>query len=59
MYSEYILRRVGFKDNIGIKVGGRTVNNLRYVDDTTILAEDKEDKKKTIKKLKMRVRKPD
>jgi hypothetical protein len=28
MYSEYILRRVGFKDNIGIKVGGRAINNL-------------------------------
>jgi hypothetical protein len=28
MYSEYILRRVGFRDNIGIKVGGRTINNL-------------------------------
>ena len=29
LYSEYILRRVGFEDNIGIKVGGRTINNLR------------------------------
>jgi len=28
LYSEYILRKVGFEDNIGIKVGGRTVNNL-------------------------------
>jgi len=28
MYSEYILRRVGFEDNTGIKVGGRTINNL-------------------------------
>jgi hypothetical protein len=40
--SEYILRRVGFEDNKRIKVGGRTINNLRYVDDTTILAGDKE-----------------
>jgi len=39
------LRRVGFEDNIGIKVGGRTINNLWYADDTTILAEDKEDMK--------------
>ena len=30
MYSEYIFRRVGFEDNIGIKIGGRTINNLRY-----------------------------
>jgi hypothetical protein len=52
MYSEYILRRVGFEDNIGIKIGGRTINNLRYADDTTILTEDKEDMRKLLKKLK-------
>jgi hypothetical protein len=46
LYCEYILRRVGFEEGKGIKVGGRTINNLRYVDDTTILAEDKEDLKK-------------
>jgi hypothetical protein len=45
LYSEYILRRVGFEDDKGIKVGGETINNLRYADDTTILAEDKEDLK--------------
>jgi hypothetical protein len=28
MYSLYILRRLGFEDNIGIKIGGRTINNL-------------------------------
>ena len=28
MYSEYILRRVGFEDNVGVKVEGRTINNL-------------------------------
>jgi hypothetical protein len=49
MYSKYILRRVGFDDNIGIKVGGRTTNNLRYADDTTILAEDKEGMRKLLK----------
>jgi hypothetical protein len=47
LYSEYILRRVGFEDVKGITVGGRTINNLRYADDTTILAEIKEDPKKT------------
>jgi hypothetical protein len=51
MYSEYILRRVGFEDNIGIKIGGRTINNL-YVDDTTVLTENKEDMGKLPKKLK-------
>jgi hypothetical protein len=41
LYSEYILRRVGFEDDKGIKVGRRIINNLRYADDTTILAEGK------------------
>jgi len=60
MYSKYILRRVGFKDNIGIRIWGRTINNLRvrYADDTTVLTEDKEDMRKLLKKLKG-VRKPD
>jgi hypothetical protein len=43
---------VGFEDNIGIKVAWRTMNNLRYADDTTILTEDKEDMRKLLKKLK-------
>jgi hypothetical protein len=46
------MRRVGLEDEKGIKVGGRTINNLRYADDTTILAEDKEDLEKILKKLK-------
>jgi hypothetical protein len=52
MFSEYIVRKVGCEDNIGIKVGGRTINNLRYADDTTILAKEKEDLEKLLKKLK-------
>jgi hypothetical protein len=52
MYSEYIVRKVGFEDNIGIKIGGRTINNLRYADDTTVLAEEKEEIEKLLKKLK-------
>ena len=59
VYSEYILRRAGFEDNIGINIGGRTINNLRYADDTTLLAEDKEDMRKLLKKVKEEVRKPD
>jgi hypothetical protein len=50
---EYILRRVGFELEKGIKVGGRTINNLRYADDTTILAEDKGGLKKLLKKTKI------
>jgi hypothetical protein len=52
MYSEYRVRKVGFEDNIGIKIGGRTIKNLRYADDTTILAEDKRRHEETTKKLK-------
>jgi hypothetical protein len=48
MYNEYIVRKVGFKDNIG-KIGGRTINNLLYADDTTVLAEEKEDMEKLLK----------
>jgi hypothetical protein len=59
MYSEYILRKVGLEDNVGIKVGGRTINNLRYAGDTTILTEDKEDIRKLLKTLKKSVRRPD
>jgi SepF-like predicted cell division protein (DUF552 family) len=52
MCRECILRRVGFEDCIGIKTGGRTINNLRYADDTTLLTEDKEDMRKLLKNIK-------
>jgi hypothetical protein len=52
MFSEYIVRKVRFENNMGIKIGGRTINNLRYADDTTILAEEKENTEKLLKKLK-------
>jgi hypothetical protein len=50
------VRKVGFEDNIGINIGGRTINNLRYADDSTILAEEKEDMEKLTKKTKRRER---
>jgi hypothetical protein len=43
------LRKLGFEDDKGIKVGGRTVNNLRYANGTAILAEDKKDLKRLLK----------
>ena len=49
MYSEYTVRKVEFEDNIGIKIGGRTINILLYADNTTILAEEKEDMEKLLK----------
>ena len=53
LYSEYIMRRVGLEDEKGIRIGGRNINNLRYVDDTTILAERKRDLERMLKKLKV------
>ena len=36
----------------GIKIGGRNINNLRYVDDTTLMAESKEEQKSLLMKVK-------
>ena len=36
----------------GIKIGGRNINNLRYVDDTTLMAESKEELKSLLMKVK-------
>ena len=43
LYAEYILRNAGLDDaQAGIKIAGRNINNLRYEDDTTLMAESKE-----------------
>ena len=42
-YAEYIMRNAGLEDTqAGIKIAGRNINNLRYADDTTLMAESKE-----------------
>ena len=42
-YAEYIMRNAGLEEEqAGIKIGGRNINNLRYADDTTIMAESEE-----------------
>ena len=44
LYSEYIMRQANLEElDIGVKMGGRKINNLRYADDTTLLAESKEE----------------
>ena len=48
--AEYIMRNAGL-DEAGIKIAGRNINNLRYVDDTTLMAESKE-----LKSLLMKVK---
>ena len=42
LYAEYIIRNTGLDEaQAGIKIAGRNINNLRYVDDTTLMAESK------------------
>ena len=45
-YAEYIMRNAGLKETqAGIKIAGRNINNLRYADDTTFMAESEEELK--------------
>ena len=42
-YAEYIMRKTGLEEaQAGIKIAGRNINNLRYADDTTLMAESEE-----------------
>ena len=51
-YAEYIMRNTGLEETqAGVKIAGRNINNLRYADDTTLLAE-KEELKSLLMKLK-------
>ena len=46
-YAEYIMRNAGLEEaQAGIKISGRNTNNLRYADNTTLMAESEEEKKK-------------
>ena len=43
LYAEYIMRNAGLEEaQAGIKIAGRNINNLRYADDTTFMAESEE-----------------
>ena len=53
LYAEYITQNARLdKAQAGIKNPGRTINNLRYTDDTTIMAESKEELKSLLMKMK-------
>ena len=53
LYAEYIMRNAGLEEaQAGIKIARRNVNNLRYVDDTTLMAENEEKLKSLFKKVK-------
>ena len=52
-YSEDITRNAGLEETqAGIKIAGRNINHLRYADDTTLIAESKEELKRILMKVK-------
>ena len=52
-YAKYIMRNAGLDDTqTGIKIAGRNINNLRYADDTTLMAESEEELKSLLMKVK-------
>ena len=53
LYAEYIIRNAGLEEaQAGIKIAGRNINNLRYADDTTLMAESEEELKSVLMKVK-------
>ena len=53
LYTEYIMRNAGLdKAQAGIKIAGRNINNFRYADDTTLMAESEEERKSLLMKVK-------
>ena len=53
LYAEYIMRNIGLGEaQAGIKIARRNNNNLRYADDTTLMAERKEELKSLLMKVK-------
>ena len=51
-YAEYTMRNAGLEAQAGIKVAGRNISNLRYADDTTLMAEIEEKLKSLLMKVK-------
>ena len=53
-YEEYILRNTGLEETqVGIKIARRNISNLRYADDTTIMAENEEELKNLLMNVKV------
>ena len=58
LYAEYIMQNARLdKSQAGIKIAGGNINNLRYVDDATLMAESEEELKRLLIKVKERVKK--
>ena len=57
-YAEFIMRNARLDESqAGIKIAGRHINNLRYADDTTLMADSEEELKSLLMKVKGRVKK--
>ena len=55
VYEEYIMQYAGLDEaQLGIKTAGRNINNLRYADDTTLMAESEEELKSLLMKVKVK-----
>ena len=53
LYAEYIMQNAGLNEvQAGIQIVGRNINNLRYADDTTLMAESEEEQKSLLMKVK-------
>ena len=53
LYAEYIMRNAGLEEaQAGVKIAGRNINNLRYADDTTLMAESEKELKSLLMKVK-------
>ena len=53
LYAEYIMRNAGLEEaQAGIKITGRNINNLRYAEDTTLMAKREEELKSLLMKVK-------
>ena len=53
-YAEYIMRNAGLEETqAGIEIAGRNISNLRYADDTTLMAESEEEQKSLLMKVKV------
>ena len=53
LYAEYIMRNAGLEEaQAGVKIAGKDINNLRYADDTTLMAENEEELKSLLMKVK-------
>ena len=58
LYAEYIIQNAGLNESqAGIKIAGRNINNLRYADETTLMARSEEELKVLLMRLKEKVKK--